>query len=94
MQVLTLRVPFCDEELYDVPGKVCSGQRPDVMPLAADVPASGAESLQKLMHKCWAQEPSDRPQTHEVRRHCSATSIAALMLYLYNLSASGPGSSG
>ena len=69
-EVLTLHLPFAEENVFLLPSRVAAGLRPEVpAPGAAPSPHTpafpGLGAYVALMQRCWAQDPGERPSFQE-----------------------------
>jgi serine/threonine protein kinase len=60
-EVFTGEKPFGDITLIDLKRRVCAGHRPEI-------PDDCPRDLAKLMRKCWAHNPSDRPTFKDIQK--------------------------
>ena len=76
-EMITREHPFFDTKPINISGAVAAGKRPRLN----DYPVSktGLHYLTQLMRRCWKKDPSDRPQTTEIRKNLSKPRAQLLM---------------
>ena len=61
-EVLARRVPFNGWKPADIVAHVTAGNRPDISASTFGLEADAVADLLQLMQRCWAQDPTERPE--------------------------------